>query len=433
MHYSHSPNQQSLFSFEGVGFRLKDHALTKLSEQIPWQELVDLIKTQYSDNGRNSKSIRMMIALELAKTMYQMSNEQVVARLKTDAALMKFCGFNSPMQVEAPDSSSLTNFRKKLTPEIAKKISDLSALRAIEKLPPRKRTQVSADTTCLPINLAYPTDTALLIKVASKLEGIACQAREQGQAIVLRGKKKVNETIKKFRMVRKKTKTQINTIREEVIEFVKRNTKKLEKIKNNLSHLSKKKLTTIKKIIAQQEQLLKDSKTKIKDRIISFHEPDIRAIYRGKGRHKQFEFGLKGSVISVGQEIVISGELNINNVPDSSLVKKDLERFEQVTGRKAKEYSGDRGYHSPKNHKLLEEEGIYDGIMYKGKIPKKAKLPPKNKLKRMYKQRAQIEARIGILKNCYGLDKINYKSKNAHVRFELAAAINNFKVSASYS
>ena len=84
-------------------------------------------------------------------------------------------------------------------------------------------------------------------------------------------------------------------------------------------------------------------------------------------------------------------------------------------GRDPTELIADRGAHSPQNHDLLKQKNITDGIQYRGKIPKKAKIPPPRTKRRMYKQRSIVEGKIGTFKTHYGGDRNRYKNKNAHV------------------
>ena len=94
--------------------------------------------------------------------------------------------------------------------------------------------------------------------------------------------------------------------------------------------------------------------------------------------------------------------------------------------RKPKEYSADTGHHSKENHEFLKEEGIIDGIQYRGRKRKGVKGRVKKRtLVRMGRQRCGIEGKIGIMKSRYGCEKIRYKSENMEVRIYMAALMHN--------
>jgi IS5 family transposase len=98
--------QQILFHWEDMEMILPvDHPLVKKEGMIPWEELIEVIGRQYSLRGTKSKSIRMMLGLELAKRELGISDEKVVAMLSTDIPLQYFCGMRSFGEEDIPDPS----------------------------------------------------------------------------------------------------------------------------------------------------------------------------------------------------------------------------------------------------------------------------------------------------------------------------------------
>lgn len=428
MFNSHANIQPNLFNFQRMGFEILDNELIKLREKIPWRKLVEIIKPLYANEGRKSKSIRMMIALEIAKTYRNCSDKRLVESLKTDVALMIFCGFSSPLDVPEVDSSTMTKFRNRLNKKTLNEISAVIARLAIKELPSRKRTQVASDSTCFKANIKFPTDTNLLIKSKEELEKIVKQVRENGGKVILKGIREVERLVVKYRKVRRKSKENIKKVNKTIIKFIDNTVSQIEKQKVTLKKKFNDNLGTVKKITAQQKEMLEENKNKVKDRIVSFHETKIRPIYRGK-YPQPTEFGKKGSIMLIGQHVIIPNILKNNNFHDSNLVEKDIEKFEEITGNKPKEYSGDTGYHTPENHEILKEYDIHDGIQWKGRIPQEAEkyLPEESKKKRLYRQRAVVEAKLGSLKNGYGCGRIPYKSENTAVRVTMGALVHNVR------
>ena len=86
--------QAELFLGEALEWKLpEDHFLVKLNKIVPWEEIVEEIGKEYSLKGNKSKSIRMMIGLELGKREMGVSDKRIVQMLSTDIALQYFCGF----------------------------------------------------------------------------------------------------------------------------------------------------------------------------------------------------------------------------------------------------------------------------------------------------------------------------------------------------
>ena len=427
MNYSHNTSQVSLFDFKKAGFTIPPkHHLVELANTIDWELWITEINNLFANEGRNSKSIRMMIGLEMAKTYLRVSDEQIVSMLQTDVTVMYFCGYSSPYGIDVPNSSSMTKFRNRLTPEVMKKINEQSVKTIVRKLPSRKRGQVAGDTTCLPANITYPTDTGLLSKTIQMLNLALNEVRATGTKIVVRGTRKIKKTMDNFNQKRKKSKKEIRKTKLVLINHVKRQLRALRKTSEEVSKKSKQIIETSKEIAKQQIIMYREKTNKIPNRIVSFHETSIRPVYRGKQRAST-EFGKKVSLQVIGQKIILPRRSEYKNFSDTEIPIEDVKQFKKVFKRNPNEYEYDRGGHSPKNHDYLKEEGIHDGIEYRGRIPKKAKLPPPTKRKRMRNQRSPVEAKIGTLKTRYRLSRIQYKADNTEVRWNMGIFLHNMR------
>ena len=422
MKFSHSCNQTNLFHFGNMGYKFPDdHELLKLGKEIPWDELVEIVGKKYSSKkGRNSKSLRMMIALEIVKRKYGYNDEELVSKLQTDIAVMHFCGFDHLVN-EKMDSSNMTKFRNRLDAETLALIEEASIREFIRKAPRRKIHQVITDSTCVEANITYPTDTKLLTKVFQKLSKVIEKGRGHGIKMIIRGKQKVKKLVRAFHLKRKKSKKEIFKMRNFLIREGNKIFKKaqvvIEKLKT-LKELGTEKylamIETSQKILEQQNELAKNKAIRIKGRMVSFHAPNIRPIFRGKD-WKQTEFGQKIGVSVVGGGLMVSTKFSHENFSDTTLCEAAIQKHEKIFGRKPSELIGDRGLHSPLNHEKLETEKIRDGIQWRGKIPKKAKLSNERTQRRMYQQRSAVEGKIGTVKMKYGGNKNIYKDANCKV------------------
>lgn len=112
MKYSHNPSQLSIFDFNNV-LQVKldeDNELVKMRKLIPWDELIEVVFKKYSDFGRPSRSVLLMLCLEILKRRFQLSDEALFERFKTDISFQYFCGFSSYSFSELPLDYSIDFF-----------------------------------------------------------------------------------------------------------------------------------------------------------------------------------------------------------------------------------------------------------------------------------------------------------------------------------
>lgn len=407
MKYSHNPEQISMFDIRGVLQIPLDpnNELVSMEKLIPWNEIIELIFAKYSSNkGRPSKSIRMMLALEILKRKYGLSDEDVVERFKSDITFQYFCGFNSFVsEKDFPDASSMTIFRGRLDKELLEKIENVVVGRLIKHVPKKRRHSIITDSTCLPANITYPTDTKLLSRVYEKLLKVG---KEIGMKVI-RGKRKIKAFIRGFNLKRIKTKKEITSARKKLVRATKG---LLKKIRNKVGQVTNTILETAQKIIEQQNARNQGKTNIIENRIVSFHEPDVRPIKRGKDGNK-CEFGKKLGLSVIGEGLLVRTKIDNNNFDDRELIQATIEKHNRVTGRNPTEIIMDRGGDSKKNHDELKERRIKDGVQRKGRQKDK----PTRVQKRQRNRRSVVEGKIGTAKHRYGLNKNRYKEKNAEV------------------
>jgi len=115
---------------------------------------------------------------------------------------------------------------------------------------------------------------------------------------------------------------------------------------------------------------------------------------------------------------------------DSTLVAGSLERLKECYGS-IRSYTGDRGFYSAENSKLLEEDGIYNAICPKPVRELERRLC-EGDFVRLQKRRANTEARIGILKNNFiGKPLRNKRFSNRKRRIGWSILAHNLWVLAS--
>ena len=127
---------------------------------------------------------------------------------------------------------------------------------------------------------------------------------------------------------------------------------------------------------------------KAKEKLYSWHAPEVECIAKGKA-HKKYEFGCKASFASTNKGNLIVGAMALHGKPyDGHTLGKVLTQIQKLTSIKPKEVQVDQGY---RGHKL-QDEGT-DIILAR---QKRGITPAK---KKRQKRRNAIEPIIGHVKN----------------------------------
>jgi IS5 family transposase len=363
-------------------------ALYQLSNKIPWEELEKEFSLLYSETGRPSKPIRLMISLLLLKQLYNLGDETVVSAWVHNPYWQYFSGYKTFQWHFPIEPTDLVHFRKRIGKEGLEKIFKMSiSLHGKNS----KEKEVVIDTTVQEKNITYPTDVKLhkkiidkCVKIAKK-EGIQLRQsyRRISKQLVIdqRGNRSKNGKAKA-----KKSAKKLRTIAGRLTREIRRKLSKetLQKYETEL------KLFT--QVLAQQKG--------DQNKIYSLHEPKVYCISKGKA-HKRFEFGSKVSIVLTKKSGIAVGACNFEeNIYDGHTLPKVLEQTKRLTGKEPKVAIVDRGY---RGVSMVENTEII-----RPKKPKKnATIYEKAKARKRFRRRAAIEPVIGHLKQDFRLSR-NY-------------------------
>lgn len=403
----------------------KEHPIIKMADSIDWDSLCDNLSKFYcNDNGRPTKSTRAKIGLLLLRHYEKISDEQVVDRLERDIYYQYLCGLNMQEAQNFIEPSSLTHFRNKIGMEGVKMIEE--AVRAVikksiaKKGGPKNR-EITVDTTVTASPICYPTDVNLLntcreksveaIKKAEKTGKIKKKARTH--------KRKGRKTFIEFHKFGRKSKQARKKTQKKLLGFAKRNLRQLqdhiEEMKSSPEPLTAEEMKILKKleetaersapILEQQAKLLQGKK--VKDRIVSFHNQDVRPMVRGK-YPQTTEFGEKLLLVEYEGFLELA-DSSSDNVSDSKWLEPALDFVEEHYGFQVEGVGADRGFHGKVSKECCERHNVRRyGVQRKGRPPKN-KPEPKPWEERLRRRRCGIEARISLAKRKYGLDRSGYR------------------------
>jgi len=77
------------------------HELSRLAEQIPWDQLAERFGPLYVERGGPGLPLRLLVGLQYVKHLYALSDEEVVARRMENPYWQDFWG-NSTFSIRCP-------------------------------------------------------------------------------------------------------------------------------------------------------------------------------------------------------------------------------------------------------------------------------------------------------------------------------------------
>ena len=157
----YTPESQLDFGFEAPFAREFDYSnrWVKLSEKLPWDELVNLYCTYHpaKSTGRPGVNPRILIGSVIIKHLNDYDDRETIEQIRENVYLQYFLGFSS-FTKEAPfDASVFVSIRKKLTTELLQMISERLMRITHETLLP-KSTDMNENKKKSPPSDQLPTD-----------------------------------------------------------------------------------------------------------------------------------------------------------------------------------------------------------------------------------------------------------------------------------
>ena len=122
-------HQMSIFDVAFESFIDMHHELVLLSRQIDWEEVEsEFSENHCADNVRPSVPIRTMVGMMLLKSIYNLSDEGVVARWLENPHMQYFTGEKVFQKRPPMNPIDMTKFRKRIGSQGAEKIFKISLM-----------------------------------------------------------------------------------------------------------------------------------------------------------------------------------------------------------------------------------------------------------------------------------------------------------------
>jgi IS5 family transposase len=311
--------------------------------------------------------------------------------------------------------------------------------------------RLRADTTVVPANVAYPTDSGLLAKavkriavtgqriqaaggavrtqvrdrsraagkrahgIAAKLRMRSAQGRDETQAVVQRitgeladlavlaaadAEKMLVNARRALRRAEVKAAELAAAGGSDPVAGRRRG--RLRRAVDDLAEL----LAATRRIAAQTRQRVAGTTPPGASRQVSLHDADARPIAKGR-LGKPVEFGAKAQVMDNADGVVVDYNLEPGNPADAPQLATAVERVIARTGRKPRTVTADRGYGEQRVEDALTELGVRHVVIPRKGKPGKARQAVEHgrAFRRTVKWRTGCEGRISTLKRGYGWDR----------------------------
>ena len=311
--------------------------LVKLTDKIDWTHIDKEFGKYYSESGRPSVPTRTMVGLLMIKSMFSVSDEDLIPGWIQNPYWQYFCGEQYFKDAAPCDPSDLVHFRKR----IGKEGSELILKQSIRMHgADSQETSIVVDTTVQEKDTTYPVDVKLyhsIIKECWKIGNKSGVKFHQSFKFLLQTQRKIVRFINqpKKRKAAYKAIRKIKSYAGKLISELRRklSLKQIEFFEHRFS--------IFEKVLKQKRQ---DS-----NKIYSLHEPHIYCIAKGK-EHKKYEFGVKASfAVTMGSGIIVGALTFENNIHDSYTLEETIKQVKSNTDNQPEEAICDRGYRGKTN------------------------------------------------------------------------------------
>jgi len=414
-----------------------DNRWVRLASILPWEA----IEERYAQNfkgatGQEAKAGRLAFAALYIQNRLTITDRETVEQIRENPSMQYFCGYEAYTTEEPFDASLMVHFRKRISAEMIKEISEealvAEAKKAIEKEKndgddnadknksgdePEPKGTMLLDATCCPSDIHFPTDVGLLNHARELTEGIIDIFHGQLIELDLLKPRTYREVARRaylaFSRSRKHTAAQIRYAIRQQLQYVRRNLDSIAKqveLGADLGLLSKelyKKLLVISELYRQQKLMFDEKTHKVEDRIVSISQPHIRPIVRGKA-NAPVEFGAKVATAHIGGFSFVI-HLDYENFSEAKFLKKSAEEYRRIFGFYPEVIIGDRAYAINENRDYCKSKGIRLSAPKRGRKSDEIKEAERKQLYQDSCRRNAIEGDYGTGKRKYGLDLIMTK------------------------
>jgi IS5 family transposase len=398
--------------------------------------------------GRPSTPMETYLRLMFLKFRYRLGYESLCREVSDSITWRQFCRIGIDQRV--PHPTTLMKLTTRCGSAAVDGLNEALLAKAVEaKL--IRTSRVRVDTTVIPANVAYPTDSGLLARAVRRIAATGRRIQAAGGATRTRVQDRSRAAGKRAHDLNAKLRVRDATARDEALAVVRRKNGELADLAEQAAQDAERLLTNAKRalraarvkavqlkasgghdpaagrrrgrlaravddltelldatrqIAAQTRQRIAGTMPDGATRRVSLHDPDARPIAKGR-LGKPVEFGHKAQVCDNDDGIVLDHTVEPGNPADAPQLAPAVDRVIKRTGRKPRTVTADRGYGEAAVDDALHDLGVRHVVIPRKGRPSKARqhVEHRRAFRRHVKWRTGCEGRISTLKRGYGWDR----------------------------
>jgi IS5 family transposase len=398
--------------------------------------------------GRPSTPMETYLRLMFLKFRHRLGYESLCAEVSDSITWRRFCRI--PLEGSVPHPTTLMKLTTRCGSGAVAGLNEALLAKATEaKL--LRTTTLRADTTVVPANVSYPTDSGLLAKAIRRMAVTGKRIRAAGGASRTQMRDRSRAAGKRAHAIGFKLRSRSAAGRDEALAAVRRTTGELAELaakaasdadrllanakralrrarakaaaqKANGAHDSaagprrgrlaravgdlSELIEATRQIVTQTRQRLAGQTPDGATRRVSLHDPDARPIAKGR-LGKPVEFGHKAQLVEGDDGVIVDHNVERGNPADAPQLAPAVERVSKRAGRPPRKVTADRGYGEKSVDDTLHALGVKDVVIPRKGKPSAARRAEEHRpaFRRTVKWRTGVEGRISTLKRGYGWDR----------------------------
>jgi transposase, IS5 family len=398
--------------------------------------------------GRPSTPMETYLRMMFLKFRYRLGYESLCREVADSITWRRFCRI--PIDGRVPHPTTLMKLTTRCGTAAVDGCNEALLAKAAEaKL--LRTTRWRADTTVVPADVAYPTDSGLLARAVRRIAATGRRIQAAGGATRtgLRDRsrsagRRAHGIAAKLRLPgaagRDEAQATVRRITGELAELAERAAADAQRLLANARRALRRAqakaadlaatggrdaaagrrrgrlrravddlaqlLDTTRRIAAQTRQRVAGIVPDGATRRVSLHDPDARPIAKGRlGR--PVEFGYKAQVLDNADGVVLDHTVEQGNPPDAPQLAPAVERVIARARRRPRTVTADRGYGEARVEDDLHALGVRTVVIPRKGRPGKARQAAEHRpaFRKTVKWRTGSEGRISSLKRGYGWDR----------------------------
>jgi IS5 family transposase len=378
--------------------------------------------------GRPSVPIETYLRLMFLKYRYRLGFEPLCREVADSISWQRFCRI--PLGVAVPHPTTLMKITTRCGTSAIDGLNVALLAKAVGAKV-LKTNKLRADTTVVPANVAYPTDSGLLAKGVAKMakaikalqaKGLATRTASRDRTRIMRSRaRSIGANLRRRTGEAKEEVLAINAemaaIASTAVKEARRVTANARRSLRQLGDGAPRKLramaddleltaSRVEQIATQTRQRIEGTTPDGATRLVSLHDPDARPIRKGR-LGKPVEFGYKAQVVDNEDGVVVDHNVEMGNPPDAPMLVPAIERVAARANKVPRAVTADRGYGETTIENALGALGVVTVVLpTKGKPnASRRAIEQRPAFQQLVKWRTGSEGRISCLKRDFGWNR----------------------------